>query len=143
MLTFANGVFASIDCSWSKPNYYPTWGGLTFEMVTERGAVIVDAFKQNLTVYSHDVRRPLWAYWGSDMNQAMIDEFVAAIREEREPRVTGEDGQRAVEIVARRMSRRRQDSRCASITVEVIPISSISAVQTYSSGSLMITETVL
>ena len=100
MLTFANGVFASIDCSWNKPDYYPTWGGLTFEMVTERGAVIVDGFKQNLTVYSHDVRRPLWAYWGSDMNQAMIDEFVAAIREAREPRVTGEDGHRAVEIVA-------------------------------------------
>jgi predicted dehydrogenase len=34
------------------------------------------------------------------MNQAMIDEFVAAIREEREPCVTDEDGQRAVEIVA-------------------------------------------
>jgi predicted dehydrogenase len=100
MLTFANGVFASIDCSWNKPDYYPTWGGLTIEMVTDRGAVIVDAFKQNLTVYSNDVRRPLWAYWGSDMNQAMIDEFVAAIREDREPRVTGLDGHRAVEIVA-------------------------------------------
>jgi predicted dehydrogenase len=62
MLTFANGVFASIDCSWNKPNYYPTWGGLTIEMVTDRGAVIVDAFKQNLTVYSNDVRRPQWAY---------------------------------------------------------------------------------
>lgn len=100
MLTFADGVFASIDCSWNKPNYYPTWGGLTIELVTERGAVIVDAFKQNLTVYSNDVRRPQWAYWGSDMNQTMIDEFVAAIREEREPRVTGLDGHRAVEIVA-------------------------------------------
>lgn len=100
MLTFANGVFASIDCSWSKPHYYPTWGGLTFELVTERGAVVVDAFKQNLTVYRHDVQRPLWAYWGSDMNQAMIDEFVAAIREDRPPRVTGVDGHRAVEVVA-------------------------------------------
>ncbi len=100
MLTFANGVFASIDCSWNKPNYYPTWGGLTFELVTDRGAVIVDGFKQNLTVYSHAVRRPLWAHWGSDINQAMVDEFAAAIREERAPRVTGEDGHRAVEIVA-------------------------------------------
>ena len=100
MLTFANGVFASIDCSWSKPDYYPTWGGLTFELVTERGAVIVDAFRQNLTVYSHDAKRPLWTYWGSDSNQAMIDEFAAAIREAREPRVTGIDGHRAVEIVA-------------------------------------------
>ncbi len=100
MLTFANGVFASIDCSWSKPHYYPTWGGLTFELVTERGAVIVDAFKQYLTIYSHSVGRAQWAPWGSDMNQAMIDEFVAAIREDRTPRVTGLDGHRAVEIVA-------------------------------------------
>ena len=68
--------------------------------MTDRGAVIVDGFKQNLTIYSHDVRRPLWAYWGSDMNQAMIADFVAAIREARAPRVTGEDGHRAVEIVA-------------------------------------------
>ena len=100
MLTFANGVFASIDCSWSKPNYYPTWGGLTFELVTSRGAVLVDAFKQNLTVFSDAARRPMWAYWGSDANQAMIHEFVAAIRENRAPRVTGVDGHRAVEIVA-------------------------------------------
>jgi len=28
-LTFQNGTFATIDCSWSKPAYYPTWGGLT------------------------------------------------------------------------------------------------------------------
>jgi predicted dehydrogenase len=30
----------------------------------------------------------------------MIDDFVAAIREDRAPGVTGEDGLRAVEIVA-------------------------------------------
>jgi predicted dehydrogenase len=100
MLTFANGVFASIDCSWSKPDYYPTWGGLTFELVTDRGAVLVDAFRQNLTVYRHSLRRPAWAYWGSDANQAMINEFAAAIREDRSPRVTGQDGHRAVEVVA-------------------------------------------
>ncbi|MCI0393596.1 MAG: Gfo/Idh/MocA family oxidoreductase [Chloroflexi bacterium] len=105
MLTFArtlaspkSGVFATIDCSWSKPPYYPTWGGLTFEMVTDRGAVLVDAFKQNLTIYRHDLRRPVWGYWGSDANQAMIEEFVAAIREDRQPGVSGLDGYRAVEV---------------------------------------------
>lgn len=98
MLTFANGVFASIDCSWSKPPYYPTWGGLTFEMVTERGAVLVDAFKQNLTIYRHALRRPAWGYWGSDANQAMLEEFVAAIRDDRPPRISGMDGYRAVEV---------------------------------------------
>jgi predicted dehydrogenase len=98
MLSFANGVFASIDCSWSKPDYYPTWGGLTFEMVTERGAVQVDAFKQNLTVYSQSLQRPVWAHWGSDSNQAMLEEFVASIREDRPPKVTGLDGYRALEV---------------------------------------------
>ncbi len=98
LLTFRNGVFATIDCSWCRPPYWPTWGGLTFEMVTERGAVVVDAFKQNVTVYSHRLQRPTWAFWGSDMNQALVAEFVAAIREQRAPAVTGEDGLRAVEV---------------------------------------------
>lgn len=97
MLTFENGVFATIDTSWSRPQYWPTWGGLTFEMVTQRGAVIVDAFRQNLNIYRHDWQRSNWAYWGSDMNQAMISDFTAAIRENRSPRVTGIDGLRAVE----------------------------------------------
>jgi len=98
MITFQNGVFATIDASWSRPPYWPTWGGLTFEMVTEHGAVLVDGFKQNLTIYNHANQRPVWQYWGSDQNQAMISDFIEAIREEREPRVTGIDGLRAVEV---------------------------------------------
>ncbi len=98
MITFQNGVFASIDASWCRPPYWPTWGGLTFEMVTERGAVIVDGFKQNITVYSHANQRPVWQYWGSDMNQAMVSEFVSAIKADREPGVTGIDGLRAVQV---------------------------------------------
>ena len=97
MLTFNNGVFATIDASWSRPQYWPTWGGLTFEMVTQRGVVVVDAFRQNINIYSHDAQRANWAYWGSDMNHAMVSEFVAAIRENRTPKVTGVDGLRAVE----------------------------------------------
>ncbi len=98
MLTFENGVFASIDCSWSRPHYWPTWGGLGFELVTERGAVLVDAFRQNLTVYRPDLQRPVWSYWGSNNDAAMIAEFLAALREGRSPSVTGADGLRAVEI---------------------------------------------
>ena len=99
MLTFQDGTFASIDCSWSRPPYWPTWGGLGFELVTERGALVVDAFRQNLTVYRHDWQRPGWSFWGSDINQAMIDEFVEAIESDRSPKVTGWDGYRAVEVV--------------------------------------------
>ena len=97
MLTFKNGVFATIDASWSRPQYWPTWGGLTFEMVTQRGAVIVDAFRQNLNVYRHEWQSSKWLPWGSDANHAMVGEFIASIHDKRPPRVTGVDGLRAVE----------------------------------------------
>ncbi|MCE1255408.1 MAG: Gfo/Idh/MocA family oxidoreductase [Anaerolineae bacterium] len=97
-ISFANGVFATIDCSWCRPMNWPTWGGLTFEMVTERGAVLVDAFKQNLTVYRKSMPHPTWSFWGSDSNMGMVKEFITAIKQNRAPLVTGLDGYKAVEI---------------------------------------------
>ncbi len=99
MLTFANGIFASVDCSWSKPLNYPTWGGLTMELISERGLTVVDAFSQNLSVYHQDPPKHAWSYWGSDANQAMIEEFITAIQEQRPAKISGEDGYRALEIV--------------------------------------------
>lgn len=99
-LRFDNGIDVSIDCSWSRPRSYPTWGGLTLRLVTDRGAVDLDAFIQTTAVYGAREGRVRWDFWGSDANQAMIDEFVAAVTERRTPLVTGEDGLRAVEVVA-------------------------------------------
>jgi predicted dehydrogenase len=100
MLTFESGTFASLDCSWSKPSYYPTWGGLAMDVVAAGGLVTMDAFKQVMTVYSHSTGRPRYAWWGSDANAGMLREFIAACGENRTPAVTGADGLRAVEIVA-------------------------------------------
>ncbi len=98
MLTFADGTFASIDSSWSKPLNYPTWGGLTMELISQRGLSIVDAFSQNLTLYQQTPNSHTWAYWGSDANQTMIEEFVNAIRQQRPPAVSGKDGYKALEV---------------------------------------------
>jgi predicted dehydrogenase len=98
MLTFANGAFASIDCSWSKPFNYPTWGGLTMEMISERGLTVVDAFRQNLRIHKQEPPAHAWAYWGSDADRGMVLEFIEAIREQRPAKVTGEDGYKALEI---------------------------------------------
>jgi predicted dehydrogenase len=99
-LEFAGGIFATIDCSWSRPESWPSWGGLSFELVTGRGAVRVDGFRQNVELFSDVEGRGSWLPWGSDTNQAMIEEFVAAVREGREPRPNGDDGLAAVRIVA-------------------------------------------
>jgi|SaaInl7_200m_RNA_FD_contig_71_924286_length_1518_multi_3_in_0_out_0_1 predicted dehydrogenase len=98
MLTFEDGTFASIDCSWSRPKTWPTWGGLEMKLVAENGVVDVDAFRQNLVVHSSHSAKPTWANWGSDANQAMIEEFVQAIRQDRQPLVTGFDGYKSLEV---------------------------------------------
>ncbi|MEM9776304.1 MAG: Gfo/Idh/MocA family oxidoreductase [Chloroflexota bacterium] len=98
MLTFENGVFATIDCSWSKPLNYHTWGGLSFEMTTENGVIAADAFSQNLSIHTEKPMAHNLAFWGSDANQAMIEEFVSAIREQREPAVTAQDGKIGLDI---------------------------------------------
>jgi predicted dehydrogenase len=91
MLDFADGVFASIDCSWNRPLDYPTWGGIGLSVVGERGTVEVDAMRQRLTRFGGG--SPFgWTQWGVDINQRMIDEFLAAARERRQPAVTGRDG---------------------------------------------------
>jgi UDP-N-acetylglucosamine 3-dehydrogenase len=98
-LAFENGACAAIDCSWSRPATYPRWGHLKMELVGERGALALDAFAQALTVYSpRQERNPAWHNWGSDPNQAMLEEFVAAVREGREPAVTWRDGYEALRV---------------------------------------------
>ncbi len=99
MFTFANGAFVGLDCSWSRPNYYPTWGNVKIDFVGERGLIAVDMFAQKLITYRHSVGRPLWDFWGSNADQLMMDEFAASIREQRAPSVTGYDGLKAVEAV--------------------------------------------
>lgn len=98
MLTFADGTFASIDASWSKPLNYPTWGGLTMEIIAERSLTIIDAFSQNLNRFTQQPPANAWLYWGSDADQGLVDEFVSAIGQNRPPMVTGEDGYQALAI---------------------------------------------
>lgn len=99
MLSFGDGTFASIDCSWSRPANWPTWGGLTMNLIGDKAVVEVDAFRQNLAAFSNRPQHPEWLAWASDADRAMLLDFVAAIRDRRPPLVTGLDGLQAVEIV--------------------------------------------
>jgi predicted dehydrogenase len=91
LLDYADGVFASIDCSWNRPLDYPTWGGIGLSVVGDGGTVEVDAMRQRLTRYGGTPSFG-WIPWGVDTNQRMIDEFLSAVRENRTPAVTGRDG---------------------------------------------------
>ncbi|HZC27823.1 MAG TPA: Gfo/Idh/MocA family oxidoreductase [Actinopolymorphaceae bacterium] len=102
-VTFADGTVATIDCSWSRPKAYPTWGGVTLELVGEKGVASTDAFAQTVTSYvdgpgrtgGQDVR---WVPWGANADAGMLEAFVAGIRDGKSPHPDGWDGYRATEI---------------------------------------------
>jgi predicted dehydrogenase len=100
-LRYPGGVIATIDCSWSVPEHYPTWGGLTMRVVGEDGIADMDAFAQAVHGFSEAERAPLRLDFGAGGDGAMLDEFVSAIRDGRRPQPDGESGLRSLRIVAR------------------------------------------
>ncbi|RME58838.1 MAG: gfo/Idh/MocA family oxidoreductase, partial [Caldilineae bacterium] len=105
----SNGVYGTLDTSWSRPASYPIWGDVKIEVLGERGLVRVNAFSQNLHVSSDLSGKTNWVSWGSNIDLGLIRDFVAMIREERAPSITGEDGLRALEVAlaAYRSAQRR------------------------------------
>ncbi|WEK55958.1 MAG: Gfo/Idh/MocA family oxidoreductase [Candidatus Cohnella colombiensis] len=97
-MEFENGVFASLDCSWSRNATYPIWGDITLEIIGTKGTLSVDAFNQKLNVYSNYLGYN-HSFWGDDMDEELIRDFVNCIRSgKKEAPITGEDGLRAIEV---------------------------------------------
>jgi len=97
-LEFDNGVFATLDCSWTRNKTFPTWGDVTMEIIGTEGTLSVDVFNQKLNVFSNE-QGYKWNFWGDDMDKGLIADFVASVREGKsQASVTGEDGMRAVEV---------------------------------------------
>jgi predicted dehydrogenase len=94
----AIGAYGTLDTSWSRPKSYPTWGDIRLEVLGERGIVRVDAFNQNLAVYSDQIGMGQWVNWGSNIDLGLIQDFVDMIATGREPFITGYDGLKALEV---------------------------------------------
>jgi UDP-N-acetylglucosamine 3-dehydrogenase len=94
----AGGAFASIDCSWSRPQTFPTWGGVTLHVVGEKATVDVDVFRQALTHYDDTAGHTRLLGWGDDLTARMVADFVDAILAGRPVPISGEDGLRALEV---------------------------------------------
>lgn len=93
-----NGIFGTLDTSWSRPKTYPTWGDVTMEIVGERGWLQLNMTGQQVALYS-DARQGIsLVSWGSDINLGLIQDFVDVIGSDRQPTITGEDGLYALEV---------------------------------------------
>ena len=90
-------ITTSIDCSWSRPPNWLTWGDVYMHIIGERGAIVINAFNQN--IYISDERGFRGIYYGPDADSNMIKSFIDAIKKDIEPIASGIDGLKALEVV--------------------------------------------
>jgi len=94
----SNGIYGTLDTSWSRPKSYPTWGDVKIEILGEKGLSRVDAFSQHVAVSSDNTGKTQWPGWGSNADAELVADFVGMLREDRQPSVTGYDGLKALEV---------------------------------------------
>ena len=97
-IQFDNGVFATLDTSWSRTESFPTWGDVTIDVIGMDGVISVDAFAQDIDLYSDANMKAQWVHWGDNMDLGLIKDFVDSVANDKPFQITGEDGLRALEV---------------------------------------------
>jgi predicted dehydrogenase len=97
-MQYPSGMFATLDASWSRPAGFRTWGDVRLQLIGTDGTLGVDLFAQNYTVTDGATGQVSERFWGSSLDEALMDDFVGAVRERRAPIATGEDGRQAVRV---------------------------------------------
>lgn len=98
-ITYANGVVAGIDCSWSRPDTAPTWGGLTLSVAGTGGTVDVDFFGPRASGLDAATGRPIELPYGPSFDDALLQTFLAAVRTGEQPQPDLAVGMRTLRIV--------------------------------------------
>ena len=117
MMELENGMFASLDPSWARPATWPTWGGLTMDVIGDRGVVAMNAFNQNFQRYDDRAEQYSLLPWSEGGDPAMLRAFFDAIAHDTEPPITGEDGLHALEVAlcAYESARRHEPVACPGV----------------------------
>ncbi|MFZ4508402.1 MAG: Gfo/Idh/MocA family protein [Fimbriimonas sp.] len=97
-LEFASGIFATLDSSWSRPASFRTWGDVTLNVVGTKGVIELDMFGQDLQHYHPGGKSHSVVSYGSNLDQAMVDDFVHAVLTDGPVPVTLHDGLQAARV---------------------------------------------
>ena len=118
-MTLDNGVIATLDPSWARPTSWPTWGGLTVDVIGSEQVASLDAFRENIELFDNraDGRNYRLLPWGIDSNMALVQAFVDAIAGDTTPPITGEDGlaATAVALAAYESAKRAAPVACPDV----------------------------
>ena len=97
-MKLSDGIFCTLDPSWSRPKAYPTWGDVTMRIIGTEGTITLNAFAQQINLYNNQVQKAQWVYWGSSMDEGLVKSFIDSIKNNTPVPITGEDGLRAMEL---------------------------------------------
>jgi predicted dehydrogenase len=79
-ITYENGVIAAVDCSWSRPETAPTWGGLQLSILSTAGTVDLDFFGPRARGLRSETGAPIELPYGPDYNAALLGAFLHGVR---------------------------------------------------------------
>lgn len=107
MFKLSNGVPVSLDTSWSRPSNWPIWGGVTIDVIGEKGVLFANAY--NNTYEMAETAGPSFAWKSVEVtgDPEMVSAFIDAVANDTPVPVTGEDGLRAVEVALKAMESAR------------------------------------
>lgn len=91
LLEYPGNVFATLDASWSRPSSYRTWGDVTLTLTGTAGVLETSLFGQAIDLYVNGTGHGLSGY-GSNLDAAMVQNFVDYVNGTAEPMSTLEDG---------------------------------------------------
>lgn len=97
-IDFSNGMFATLDASWSRPKSFPTWGNVKMEVTGDAGVASMDMFGQKLDGFYDKSMSYKHEYFGDDIDLALVASFARAIAEDTPVEVSGEDGAKALAV---------------------------------------------
>jgi 1,5-anhydro-D-fructose reductase (1,5-anhydro-D-mannitol-forming) len=99
IITYADGTVFTIDCSWSTPHSYPSWGGLTLAIECEQATVEFDAFNGRIDLYNDSARAHRRINYDISLDTLMLDAFLNGIRSGTTPQPDGDAGLRGLQLV--------------------------------------------
>jgi predicted dehydrogenase len=95
---FNNGMFVTIDCSWSRPKSYPFWGNVNMDVTGTAGSASMKMFAQKIDYYSGDGGSYTHEYYADDIDLALVGSFADSVVQDKNVEVTGEDGVKALRV---------------------------------------------
>jgi predicted dehydrogenase len=93
LVTFDDGLVATIDPSWNRPRTWTRWGDVTMRIVGTKGSIEGDLTGQ-VVVRTTDTAK--WLSYAEDMNYYLLKNFAESILAGHAPLVTGWDGRAGV-----------------------------------------------